>query len=235
MKRNVAVAVAAAVLAVGVGLGAVAVTRAASAAPRSAPLPVAYNGADGWHRARPGRRSSTLRSRTSSCGPRTGRCGRARPRGRAGSCGSTRARRPARPGITAATAPRSASGAWRSGAASGLLPDEAPLLARRPARLRVPLGRPARGVDPRLERRAFGLEAPATGLPGSRVPASRLAALPSSPIAPLSAPSPPCHPGADDPFPDPRSLTQRPVAGASSWTGQRPPACGARSPSWDGS
>jgi len=43
------------VLAVGVGLGAVVVTRAASAAPASAPLPVAYNGAVGWHqgRARP--------------------------------------------------------------------------------------------------------------------------------------------------------------------------------------
>src|SRR5215470_16418632 len=38
--------------------------------------------------------------------------------------------------------------------------------------------------------------------PGSRVPASRLAALSSSPIAPLSAPPPPCHPGADDPLPD---------------------------------
>jgi hypothetical protein len=55
VKRNVAVVLAAAVLAVGVGLGAVAITRAASAEPSSAPLPVAYNGAAGWHlgRARP--------------------------------------------------------------------------------------------------------------------------------------------------------------------------------------
>ena len=55
MKRNVAVVLAAAVLAVGVGLGAVVITRAAGAAPASAPLPVAYNGAAGWHqgRARP--------------------------------------------------------------------------------------------------------------------------------------------------------------------------------------
>ena len=33
------------------------------------------------------------------------------------------------------------------------------------------------------------------------LPASRLAALSSSPIAPLSAPPPPCHPGADHPLP----------------------------------
>jgi len=47
---------AAAALAVVVGLGAVALTlHAANAAPTSAPLPVAYNGAGGWHqgRARP--------------------------------------------------------------------------------------------------------------------------------------------------------------------------------------
>src|SRR2546429_2869171 len=43
-------------------------------------------------------------------------------------------------------------------------------------------------------------ETPAAGLPGSRVPASRLAALSSSPIAPLSTPPPPRHPGADDPL-----------------------------------
>ena len=49
MKRKPAVLVAA-VLVAAVGLGAVAISRAASAAP--APLPVAYNGADGWH---PGR------------------------------------------------------------------------------------------------------------------------------------------------------------------------------------
>src|SRR6266487_1717582 len=48
-----------------------------------------------------------------------------------------------------------------------------------------------------------GAEAPATELPGSRAPASRLAALSSSPIAPLSAPSPPCHPGAEGPLADP--------------------------------
>jgi len=52
VKRNLAVALAVAVLAVGVGLGAVAITRAASAAPSSVPLPVAYNGADGWHQGR---------------------------------------------------------------------------------------------------------------------------------------------------------------------------------------
>src|SRR5262245_41491363 len=46
-------------------------------------------------------------------------------------------------------------------------------------------------------------EAQDIGLTGSRVPASRLAALSSSPIAPLSAPPPPGHPGADDPLPDP--------------------------------
>src|SRR5215831_5204109 len=57
--------------------------------------------------------------------------------------------------------------------------------------------------DPELARHAGAPEAPARGLPGSRVPASRLAALSSSPIAPLSAPPPPCHPGADDPLPDP--------------------------------
>jgi hypothetical protein len=55
VKRNVAVVLTAAVVAVGVGLGAVAITRAASAEPASAPLPVAYDGAAGWHqgRARP--------------------------------------------------------------------------------------------------------------------------------------------------------------------------------------
>src|SRR6266568_9278832 len=46
-------------------------------------------------------------------------------------------------------------------------------------------------------------QAPAVGLPGSRAPASRLAALPSSRVAPLRAPPPPCPPGADDPLPDP--------------------------------
>ncbi len=50
MRRNVAVALAAVVLAAGVGLGAAVLTsRNAGAAPASAPPPVAYNGADGWH------------------------------------------------------------------------------------------------------------------------------------------------------------------------------------------
>ena len=56
MKRNAAVAVAAAVVVAGVGLAAAVLTsRTAGAAPASAPLPVAYNGMDGWHqgRARP--------------------------------------------------------------------------------------------------------------------------------------------------------------------------------------
>jgi hypothetical protein len=50
VKGNFVVALAAAVLAVGVGLGAAALTfRTAGAAPASMTLPVAYNGADGWH------------------------------------------------------------------------------------------------------------------------------------------------------------------------------------------
>ena len=47
------VILAAAVLVAAVGLGAAALTfRTASAAPTSAPLPVAYDGADGWHQGR---------------------------------------------------------------------------------------------------------------------------------------------------------------------------------------
>src|SRR5439155_22882149 len=53
VKRNAAVAVATAVLVAGVGLGAAVLTsRTAGAAPASAPLPVAYNGVDGWHQGR---------------------------------------------------------------------------------------------------------------------------------------------------------------------------------------
>jgi hypothetical protein len=52
VKRKPAAAAAAVLVAV-VALGAAALTfRAASAAPTSAPLPVAYNGADGWHQGR---------------------------------------------------------------------------------------------------------------------------------------------------------------------------------------
>src|SRR6266568_3015783 len=60
-----------------------------------------------------------------------------------------------------------------------------------------------------------GEEVPAVGLPGSRTPASRLAVLPSSRVAPLRAPAAPCQPGADDPFPDPAPCcrTSLPAAG----------------------
>src|SRR6266567_6144991 len=56
---------------------------------------------------------------------------------------------------------------------------------------------------PALPRAWLGSPSFVTGLPGSRAPASRLAALPSSRVAPLRAPPPPCQPGADDPLPDP--------------------------------
>jgi hypothetical protein len=50
VKRNAAIALAAAVLAAGAVVAAAVFTfRSASAAPTSAPPPVAYNGADGWH------------------------------------------------------------------------------------------------------------------------------------------------------------------------------------------
>ena len=48
MKRNWVVALVAALLVVGVGLGATLTIRAANAAPKAAPPPVAYNGANGW-------------------------------------------------------------------------------------------------------------------------------------------------------------------------------------------
>ena len=51
MKAKFAVA-AAAVLVVGVGLGAALIFRTASATPAAVALPVAYNGADGWHQGR---------------------------------------------------------------------------------------------------------------------------------------------------------------------------------------
>jgi hypothetical protein len=55
VKRNWVVALVGALLVVGVGLGATLTIRAANAASRAAPLPVGYNGANGWHqgRARP--------------------------------------------------------------------------------------------------------------------------------------------------------------------------------------
>ena len=49
MKRNWVVALVGALLVVGVGLGATLTIRAANAASRAAPLPVGYNGANGWH------------------------------------------------------------------------------------------------------------------------------------------------------------------------------------------
>src|SRR5438132_977529 len=58
-------------------------------------------------------------------------------------------------------------------------------------------------------------ETPEQWPPGSRAPASRLAALSSSPIALLSAPPPPPppgHPGADDPLrvvPEARQKAER--------------------------
>jgi hypothetical protein len=52
VKRNGVVALVAALLVVGVGLVATLTIRAANAAPKAAPLPVAYNGANGWHQGR---------------------------------------------------------------------------------------------------------------------------------------------------------------------------------------
>jgi hypothetical protein len=47
VKRNPVVVLAAALLVVGVGLGATLTIRAANAAPKAVPPPVAYNGANG--------------------------------------------------------------------------------------------------------------------------------------------------------------------------------------------
>jgi hypothetical protein len=52
VKRNPVVVLAAALLVVRVGLGATLTIRAANAAPKAAPPPVAYNGANGWHQGR---------------------------------------------------------------------------------------------------------------------------------------------------------------------------------------
>ncbi len=87
MKRNWVVALVGALLVVGVGLGATLTIRAANAASRAAPLPVGYNGANGWHqgRARPpviyiGQSNVFVRTRT-------GPGGQARPPGPVGNSG----------------------------------------------------------------------------------------------------------------------------------------------------
>jgi hypothetical protein len=87
VKRKPAVLAAAALVAA-VGLGAAALTlRAASAAPTSAPPPVAYNGVDGWHQGRA--RLPVIYIGESSVFVRTPHCpgGRVHPRRPAGRSG----------------------------------------------------------------------------------------------------------------------------------------------------
>ncbi|MGN6175126.1 MAG: hypothetical protein ACTHPS_19580 [Streptosporangiaceae bacterium] len=122
MKRNWVVALIAALLVVGVGLGATLTIRSANAAPRAAPLPVAYNGANSWHQGRA--RLPVIYIGQSNVFVRTPHWSRW-----SGSSAQTRgelwvtpARRPARRAIIGRTLRRSASRASPSATASGTSP-----------------------------------------------------------------------------------------------------------------
>jgi hypothetical protein len=85
---------------------------------------------------------------------------------------------------------------------TGCVWDQARLPSRQTAGRRDAIRSGKRRIDG-LARKTADCKVPATVLPGPPAPVSRMPALSSSPVAPLSALPPPCHPGADDPLPDP--------------------------------